>query len=69
MLDCDDIVAMAIASILAWFSLMQGSVAVVIGAVLVAPVIGPMLGAGLAFTQENTRLVRAATGASASRCR
>jgi uncharacterized membrane protein len=37
---------------------MQGATAVVIGATLVAPLMGPLLGAGLALPQGNLKLFR-----------
>lgn len=56
--EVDFVVMMALAAVLASLGLMQGSTAVVIGAMLVAPLMGPLLGAGLAVTQGNLRLFR-----------
>jgi uncharacterized hydrophobic protein (TIGR00271 family) len=57
----DFITMMTLASVLASLGLMQGATAVVIGAMLVAPLMGPLLGAGLAVTQGNLRLFRDAS--------
>jgi uncharacterized membrane protein len=57
----DFIVMMTLASVLASLGLMQGATAVVIGATLVAPLMGPLLGAGLALPQGNVRLFRDAS--------
>lgn len=59
--DFDFIMMMTLASVLASLGLMQGSTAVVIGAMLVAPLMGPLLGAGLAVTQGNLKLFRDAS--------
>lgn len=64
-LDADYVVMMALAAVLASLGLMQGSTAVVIGAMLVAPLMGPLLGAGLAVTQSNIQLFRNSVGAVA----
>ncbi|MEM8606085.1 MAG: DUF389 domain-containing protein [Myxococcota bacterium] len=64
-LDADYVVMMALAAVLASLGLMQGSTAVVIGAMLVAPLMGPLLGAGLAVTQSNIELFRNSVGAVA----
>jgi uncharacterized hydrophobic protein (TIGR00271 family) len=56
--DVDFVVMMTLAAVLASLGLMQGATAVVIGAMLVAPLMGPLLGAGLAVTQGNLRLFR-----------
>lgn len=61
----DYVVMMALAAVLASLGLMQGSTAVVIGAMLVAPLMGPLLGAGLAVTQGNLALFRHSLGAVA----
>ena len=61
----DYVVMMALAAVLASLGLMQGSTAVVIGAMLVAPLMGPLLGAGLAVTQGNLALFRQSLGAVA----
>jgi uncharacterized hydrophobic protein (TIGR00271 family) len=57
----DFVVMMTLASVLASLGLMQGSTAVVIGAMLVAPLMGPLLGAGLAVVQGNLKLFRDAS--------
>jgi uncharacterized hydrophobic protein (TIGR00271 family) len=54
----DFVMMMTLAAALASLGLMQGSTAVVIGAMLVAPLMGPLLGAGLAVTQSNLKLFR-----------
>jgi uncharacterized hydrophobic protein (TIGR00271 family) len=56
--DVDYVVMMTLAAVLASLGLMQGATAVVIGAMLVAPLMGPLLGAGLAVTQGNLKLFR-----------
>ena len=45
---------------IAGFGLMQSSAAVVIGAMLVAPLMTPLVGAGLALVQGNFYLLRVA---------
>jgi uncharacterized hydrophobic protein (TIGR00271 family) len=57
-LNTDFIVMLALSTAIASFGLMQGSTAVVIGAMLVAPLMTPIIGAGLALIQGNTRLYR-----------
>lgn len=57
----DFIVLMSLASVLASLGLMQGATAVVIGAMLVAPLMGPLLGAGLSVVQGNLKLFRDAS--------
>lgn len=54
----DFFIMMALAATLASLGLLQGSTAVVIGAMLVAPLVGPLLGAALALVQGNVRLMR-----------
>jgi uncharacterized hydrophobic protein (TIGR00271 family) len=54
----DFFVMMILAATLASLGLLQGSTAVVIGAMLVAPLVGPLLGAALALVQGNVRLMR-----------
>ena len=49
----DFMVMMCLAATLASLGLLQGSGAVVIGAMLVAPLMGPLIGAGLALIQGN----------------
>ena len=55
-------VMMVLAAALASLGLLQGSTAVVIGAMLVAPLMGPLLAAGHALVQGNLRLFRSAMG-------
>lgn len=52
----DFISMLALASAIASFGLLQDSPAVVIGSMLLAPLMTPMIGAGLALAQANTRL-------------
>lgn len=54
----DYYIMMVLAALLASLGLLQGSTAVVIGAMLVAPLMGPLVGAGLALVQGNILLVR-----------
>lgn len=54
----DYIVMMLLAATLASLGLLQGSTAVVIGAMLVAPLMGPLVAAGLALAQGNLSLFR-----------
>jgi uncharacterized hydrophobic protein (TIGR00271 family) len=54
----DFIMMMLLASALASLGLLEGSTAVVIGAMLVAPLMGPLVAAGFALTQGNLRLFR-----------
>ncbi len=49
---------MALSAALATLGLLQGSTAVVIGAMVVAPLMTPLIGAGLAMVQGNLRLFR-----------
>ena len=58
----DYVVMMLLSSSLASFGLIEGSTAVVIGAMLVAPLMGPLIGAGLALVQGNFRFFRASIG-------
>lgn len=58
----DFIVMMLLAAILASLGLLQGSTAVVIGAMLVAPLMGPLVAAGLALVQGNPKMFRDALG-------
>ena len=62
----DFIVMMLLAATLASLGLLQGSTAVVIGAMLVAPLMGPLVGAGLALAQGNLKLFRSALWVSGS---
>jgi uncharacterized hydrophobic protein (TIGR00271 family) len=59
----DFVMMMALSSVLASLGLLQGATAVVIGAMLVAPLMGPLLGAGLAVVQGNLKLFRDASSA------
>jgi uncharacterized hydrophobic protein (TIGR00271 family) len=61
MWDFDFSSLMCLATIIAAVGLVQNSAAVIIGAMLVAPLMTPMLGMGLALAQGNPRLVLAAT--------
>jgi uncharacterized hydrophobic protein (TIGR00271 family) len=54
-------VMMALSSGLASLGLLEDSTAVVIGAMLVAPLMGPLIGAGLALAQGNLALYRKST--------
>jgi uncharacterized hydrophobic protein (TIGR00271 family) len=54
----DFVVMMVLAASLASLGLLQGSTAVVIGAMLVAPLMGPLVGAAMALVQANPRLFR-----------
>jgi uncharacterized hydrophobic protein (TIGR00271 family) len=60
----DFFVMMLLAAALASLGLLEGSTAVVIGAMLVAPLMGPLLAAGFALAQGNLRLFRDALGVS-----
>ena len=54
----DFVVMLALASAIASFGLLQNSPAVVIGSMLLAPLMTPMIAAGLALAQGNARLGR-----------
>lgn len=54
----DFYIMMILAAALASLGLLQGSTAVVIGAMLVAPLVGPLLGTALALVQGNLRLIQ-----------
>lgn len=56
----DFIMMMLLAATLASLGLLQGSTAVVIGAMLVAPLMGPLVAAGMALAQGNLHLYRSA---------
>mgnify|MGYP001548999141 FL=1 len=56
----DFYIMMFLAATLASLGLLQGSTAVVIGAMLVAPLMGPLVGAGLALEQGNLPLLHRA---------
>ncbi len=55
----DFMTLMLLSTAIASFGLLQNSVAVVIGAMLVAPLMTPLLGSGLALVQGNLPLMRA----------
>lgn len=59
----DFMVLISLATAIAALGLIQGSGAVVIGAMLVAPLMTPLLGSGLALVQGNVRLIRSAARA------
>lgn len=59
----DFMVLMALSTAIASLGLLQGSLATVIGAMLVAPMMTPIIGAGLGLVQGNLLLVRDATWA------
>ena len=61
--DVDFIALMSLSTVIATFGLMQNSAAVVIGAMLVAPLMTPLIGCGLAMVQGNAHLVRHAVKA------
>jgi uncharacterized hydrophobic protein (TIGR00271 family) len=60
--DWDFIMMMLLSTALASLGLLQGSTAVVIGAMLVAPLMGPLVAGGLALTQGNPKLMRTGFG-------
>jgi uncharacterized hydrophobic protein (TIGR00271 family) len=62
----DFTVMMLLAATLASLGLLQDSTAVVIGAMLVAPLMGPLVAAGLALAQGNYALFRSALSVSVS---
>lgn len=57
----DFIALICLSTLIATLGLMQDSAAVVIGAMLVAPLMTPLLGCGLAVVQGNGQLIRAAS--------
>ena len=63
--DWDFVMMMLISTTLASLGLLQGSTAVVIGAMLVAPLMGPLVAGGLALTQGNPKLMRNGFGTTA----
>jgi uncharacterized hydrophobic protein (TIGR00271 family) len=63
--DADFLVMMGLSTGLASLGLLQSSTAVVIGAMLVAPLMGPLMAGGLALVQANIVLFRMALGVSA----
>lgn len=56
----DFISLIVLSTVIAALGLIQNSIAIIIGAMLVAPLMTPMLGAGLAIVQGNLMLIRAA---------
>ncbi|MCA8956597.1 MAG: DUF389 domain-containing protein [Planctomycetes bacterium] len=56
----DFVALVCLATLIAALGLIRGSAAVVIGAMLVAPLMTPLVGCGLAIVQGNARLVRGA---------
>jgi uncharacterized hydrophobic protein (TIGR00271 family) len=54
----DYIIMMILSTALASLGLIENSTAVVIGAMLVAPLMGPLIGAGMGITQGNAHLFR-----------
>ncbi|MFK7739174.1 MAG: DUF389 domain-containing protein [Planctomycetota bacterium] len=59
-----DFVALtSLSTVIAAFGLLQNSAAVIIGAMLIAPLMTPILGVGLAITQGNAQLARRAAQA------
>jgi uncharacterized hydrophobic protein (TIGR00271 family) len=57
-LSLDFVVLIALSTLIAALGLVQGSTAVVIGAMLVAPLMTPLLGAGLGLVQGNVPMIR-----------
>jgi uncharacterized hydrophobic protein (TIGR00271 family) len=62
--DTDFFVMMGLAAIIATYGLLQGSTAVIIGAMLVAPLFTPILANSLAIVQGDIRLLRLAVEAA-----
>lgn len=58
--DIDFFVMIGLSAIIATFGLMQSSPAVIIGAMLVAPLFSPILGVSMAITRGDVRLLRLA---------
>jgi uncharacterized hydrophobic protein (TIGR00271 family) len=56
--DADFIIMMILSVSLASLGLLEGSTAVIIGAMIVAPLMGPLVAAGLALVQANVRLFK-----------
>ena len=56
----DFLLLMSLATMLAGFGLIQSSAPVVVGAMLVAPLMSPLLGAGLSLVQANQQLLKQA---------
>ena len=61
-LGADFLIMLSLAAIVASMGLLQNSAAVVIGSMLLAPLMTPMVGCGLALAQANQRLGNAALG-------
>lgn len=59
--DFDFLALMALSTVIASAGLIENSAAVIIGAMLVAPLMTPLLGMGLAMVQGNPRLLRLAS--------
>jgi uncharacterized hydrophobic protein (TIGR00271 family) len=62
--DTDFFVMMGLSAIIATYGLLQGSTAVIIGAMLVAPLFTPILALSLAIVQGDIRLIRLAVEAA-----
>jgi uncharacterized hydrophobic protein (TIGR00271 family) len=62
--DVDFFVMIGLSALIATFGLLQNSAAVIIGAMLVAPLFSPLLGISLAIIQGNIRLLRLAIEAT-----
>lgn len=60
----DFFILIALASIIATLGLVQGSPAVIIGAMLVAPLMSPILAMAMGIVHGNLRMLRSATGAT-----
>lgn len=58
--DFDFIALISLSTVIAALGLLQNSAAVIIGAMLIAPLMTPILGVGLALAQGNAQLVRLA---------
>ena len=63
-LNVDFVFMLGLSAAIAALGLLQDSVAIVIGAMLVAPLMTPLIGCGLALTQGNTRLFGKSTKAA-----
>jgi uncharacterized hydrophobic protein (TIGR00271 family) len=62
--DTDFFVMMGLSAVIATYGLLQGSTAVIIGAMLVAPLFTPILALSLAIVQGDVRLIRLAIEAA-----
>jgi uncharacterized hydrophobic protein (TIGR00271 family) len=62
----DFVIMLALSAAIASFGLIQGSTAVVVGAMLVAPLMTPLVAAGMAIVQGNARVFRQAISAMAT---